>query len=411
MIETKLILIDGIPGAGKSITAQFIARQLEKNGIKTRIYNETDNNHPLDHNYDITDETEYLNEYLKRYHEIWHSFSKMIENDNCVYIIESFLYQKVLYSVFDHNFDRQILKEFSHMLLSTVRMHNPVIIYFYQANVASMMKLNYQRRGTAWKQWFTSLPINSLYCMKHDLSGEAGAIKFMDDFQNFEMELFNESTFRKIKIETSAQDWSNYQQNIANLLEISLVEENLFDESFIRYCGNFNGIIIHINNNRLCMDGFWTNLTLVPLKDNEFQIEGFPIVLKFITDENDEINSFKIIKSLTIYREGGVYFKILPIELNISELEKFCGEYLCKENGYLRKIYIKDSNKLFYRHDENSESQLIPVSESRLVMKVDIENKLDFEFINNDHQFKFQILGDNPKVSLFKKVQVKELKP
>jgi thymidylate kinase len=47
MIDTKLILVDGIPGAGKSTTAQFIARQLEKNGIKTKIYNETDNNHPL----------------------------------------------------------------------------------------------------------------------------------------------------------------------------------------------------------------------------------------------------------------------------------------------------------------------------------------------------------------------------
>ena len=47
MINTKLILIDGIPCTGKSTTAHFIARQLEKNGIKTKLFHETDTEHPL----------------------------------------------------------------------------------------------------------------------------------------------------------------------------------------------------------------------------------------------------------------------------------------------------------------------------------------------------------------------------
>lgn len=36
MIKTKLILVDGITGSGKSTTAYYIARQIEKNGIKVR---------------------------------------------------------------------------------------------------------------------------------------------------------------------------------------------------------------------------------------------------------------------------------------------------------------------------------------------------------------------------------------
>jgi len=38
MLNTKLILVDGMTGSGKSTTAHFIARQLEKNGIKVKCY-------------------------------------------------------------------------------------------------------------------------------------------------------------------------------------------------------------------------------------------------------------------------------------------------------------------------------------------------------------------------------------
>lgn len=47
MINTKLILVDEIPGTGKSTVAHFIARQLEKNGIKAKWFHEADNEHPL----------------------------------------------------------------------------------------------------------------------------------------------------------------------------------------------------------------------------------------------------------------------------------------------------------------------------------------------------------------------------
>ena len=47
MIKTKLILVDGISGSGKSTTAHFIHRQIEKNGIKVKWFYEQEDNHPL----------------------------------------------------------------------------------------------------------------------------------------------------------------------------------------------------------------------------------------------------------------------------------------------------------------------------------------------------------------------------
>ena len=47
MIKTKLILVDGIPGSGKSTLSQFISKQIERNKIKVKWYFEHDMFHPI----------------------------------------------------------------------------------------------------------------------------------------------------------------------------------------------------------------------------------------------------------------------------------------------------------------------------------------------------------------------------
>lgn len=47
MLNSKLILIDGITGSGKSTTTQFLASQLKENDIKVKWYHETQTIHPL----------------------------------------------------------------------------------------------------------------------------------------------------------------------------------------------------------------------------------------------------------------------------------------------------------------------------------------------------------------------------
>ncbi|PTX59985.1 thymidylate kinase [Melghirimyces profundicolus] len=46
-MSKKLILLEGIPGSGKSTFTRFIAVQLERNGYKTKLYHETTGDHPL----------------------------------------------------------------------------------------------------------------------------------------------------------------------------------------------------------------------------------------------------------------------------------------------------------------------------------------------------------------------------
>ncbi|KON88384.1 hypothetical protein AF332_17275 [Sporosarcina globispora] len=47
-MDTKLILIEGMPGSGKSTTARLVHEVLWQKGIEAEVYFEGDLNHPTD---------------------------------------------------------------------------------------------------------------------------------------------------------------------------------------------------------------------------------------------------------------------------------------------------------------------------------------------------------------------------
>ena len=85
MINTKLILVDGITGSGKSTTAQFIARQLEKNGIKARWYNELEIGNPLHVKNENNICEELLNEIQRNFINQFETFLNTEDNKDTVY--------------------------------------------------------------------------------------------------------------------------------------------------------------------------------------------------------------------------------------------------------------------------------------------------------------------------------------
>ena len=47
MLGTRMIFVDGLPGSGKSATAEYVASELERRGIPCRLLRERQTGHPL----------------------------------------------------------------------------------------------------------------------------------------------------------------------------------------------------------------------------------------------------------------------------------------------------------------------------------------------------------------------------
>lgn len=87
-IKTNLIIVDGLPGSGKSSTASFIAEELKKKGRKVICVDEGVAEHPADYaDYDFPDfETE-----REKILEKWKSFVDNADMEtiyvfNCIFL-------------------------------------------------------------------------------------------------------------------------------------------------------------------------------------------------------------------------------------------------------------------------------------------------------------------------------------
>jgi len=401
MLNTKLIFVDGITGSGKSTTAHFIARQIEKNGLKVKWFHEEETDHPfaLMESKEDESDADYVQRNLKEYPKKWIDFVDKVKDDDCIYIMESYLFQDIISTSLE-DVDKQTIKDHVHELCLIAACLNPVVIYFHQEDVESAVRANWQRRGEVWKNSIVSRDEKSLFCTNRNLSGEIASLKFWQEISEIASELFAELTFPKIQLESSKPDWQNFRTQILDFLELKMVEEILFDSSFERFCGNYCEFLIYVKDNHLCYNAGWPDIKLLPVGENEFEIDGFPMKIKFIEGDDNQISSFKFSKALCWGVEGDEIFKC--VELKPDELEMFCGDYWCESDKLARTIYLKEG-KLYYWRSENNESELLPINQKKIAFG-DV-SYFDFEF--NDGEKKFVLSAPDRDDKVF--VQVKKV--
>ena len=413
MLNTKLILVDGITGSGKSTTAHYIARQMEKNGIKVKWLYEQENKHPLLEIPIKKDESneDHTKRVLVEYPKKWIDFVNKIKDDEYIYIVESYLFQDVImFPHFMNDLESQKIKDFSHSILKIASCLNPVLIHYYQKNVDKAIRQNWKRRGHDWTKGFINFFEMTPYCKNRSIKGKKGVVKLWDDFTSLTLELFKEFNFRKIQIENSEHKWEEYRNNILKFLKLKKIEEVLYSDSFKLFHGEYLGsgqlFKLHEKDDRLCIDMFWPNLKLLPVSKSELEMEGFPISLKFYNYRGKK--KLKLIKADCYYKEGSVASEYIPYKISKKKLENFSAVYWCEADKLKRKLYIKDG-KFYYWREEGNESLLLPLSDTKFMMKVMVDNLLEFKKVKGKWQFTFDVYEKKPTHSLFvKKKSIKE---
>lgn len=216
MSKNRLIIIEGMPGSGKTTSATMISDKLSSWNLSNRCILELEESHPLlihDHRFSSFEDEEQANLFIQLLQSKFTNFVQdQLNNAHDVTIIESVLFQDAINYAYHMGMNRDKLLHFSSTLQGILTPLEPVLIYFYQVNVEGQWRFICSMRGNEWG------PV-SLHT--DDDFREVGNL--WSGSQAFVRTIVDSWDIPKIIIENKDYLWLEYSNRITNFIFESIV--------------------------------------------------------------------------------------------------------------------------------------------------------------------------------------------
>ena len=280
-MKTKLILVEGIPGSGKTTFAQKIAEWYRECGMAVNLYLEGQA-HPADlgwnacvpiAQYDAmlekyvpirdeilantvnegdyaviaytqvkTDDGGFYKElesfevydgrvpdetFFRLHYDRWRSFGEKAANDDALNIFEcAFMQNHVNELLFWRNADANEVFTHHNRLLDSVKQLSPVLIYLSQPDIReTILRVAKERvspEGDRWIDHVITYCESSPYGKRHSIMGFDGAMEFFITRKKLEMAIIDQLPIPHIIIENADYDWDSVWVEIETYLETLL---------------------------------------------------------------------------------------------------------------------------------------------------------------------------------------------
>ncbi|MBJ9993281.1 hypothetical protein [Paenibacillus sp. S28] len=280
MTQTKLILVEGIPGSGKTSTARYIKGLLDAHDKDNHLYLEGDLNHPADYEsvacldfkeYEVlknkypelgdiinqftqtvrqyrliyygklqqqipidqyknlVDELAGLDVYngsLDRYQELvierWTEFVSHTQLTERIVILECCFLQNPLTMMLGRfNQSQQVITDFIKRLETIIQPLHPKIIYFYQDDIKSTINRVTQERSDDWLRHITWYFTEQGFGKAKGYHGVDGLCEVLKVRKEYELDIMDHLKIDKLTINNTEFDWEPVLQEVRGFLEVA----------------------------------------------------------------------------------------------------------------------------------------------------------------------------------------------
>ncbi|MBV7330435.1 hypothetical protein KFU94_19745 [Chloroflexi bacterium TSY] len=219
MEPTKLIIIEGIMGSGKSTTAEFLDVQLRVKDIETRLLLESNETHPIQMRDPAFSET--VDDWMAERVDKWQAFVNVAMDSECVTILDGQLFHENVDSLLYFDVAESTIEAFVTHIYDIIDCLNPTLIYFYQDDIRASIRKTFDRRGSGWETWQIDWKVHDRpYGQKRGLEGFDGFVQIYSAHRNLTDRLFQSFLKRKLAIENSSADWPYFQKEILDFIGI-----------------------------------------------------------------------------------------------------------------------------------------------------------------------------------------------
>ncbi len=277
-MKTKLMLVEGLPGSGKSTTAGLIHELLTENQVSAELYREGNLDHPADYEgvaYFTKEEFEellkesgslskvfqewvsikrgrHLLPYMKIKNELgdgfsdelfaviskkdvyelpleenvavisesWEEFAKQAAAEEKVYIFECcFIQNPVTVGMIKYGAPDEVIMDYVKKLAEAVEILNPLLVYVKQEDIEKSFRKAVTERPDDWFNGFVHYYTSQGYGLVHGLSELEGTIDVLKARQELENRILKNLHMPAYILNNSEFDLDKHRENLKEVLE------------------------------------------------------------------------------------------------------------------------------------------------------------------------------------------------
>jgi hypothetical protein len=275
---TKLVMVEGIPGSGKSTLSQYIQDTLNTHRIESELFLEGNLRHPADYESVACVPNEELDRLRSSYADVFHDIDPFVSlsgNDSLIAYalaqqsaqneIPSSLYEEIRrYEIYDgipvekycelmvqrwssfaknqREKDKLVILEccflqnpgcallarhdagndrfVQHVLQIAEQIQdlNPILFYLNQPSVRETIERVKTMRPQEWLDFVIWYHTEQDYGKNKGLHGYDGYIQFLEHRRELELHIIEQLPFQTFIMDNSDYDWENQQRTVSNIM-------------------------------------------------------------------------------------------------------------------------------------------------------------------------------------------------
>ncbi|NBI30870.1 P-loop NTPase family protein [Chengkuizengella marina] len=281
-MNSRLIIIEGLPGFGKSTTAKIVELLLKERNIKTKLFLEGNLDHPADYDgVSVFNKKEYdellfsskkfkdlfnqhlmkkgenyflpyrkienelnmklpeevfdfifkkdiyeipLEQNMKLIQEKWKEFTEVALNNNQTYIFECcFIQNPLTIGMVKYNSLKEKVMNYVMRLAEIIQPLNPLLIYIEQNDLEDSFRKAIKERPREWSEGFIDYYVNQGYGKKHGFKGVEGTLQVLKARKNIELDIFDRLEMKKMKINNSKYETHTHKLKLLEILDTEIL--------------------------------------------------------------------------------------------------------------------------------------------------------------------------------------------
>lgn len=278
-MKSKLILIEGLPGSGKSTTASLVGEVLTEAGISCQVFQEGNLHHPADfdgvaaishaeyHNLvamypmhveaithtSLLDGDVYVVHYRMLEEEYgmvfspdtkkllvardvyelslevnrelvkrnWERFVASAKEQAAVFVFEcNFIQNPVTIGMIKYGAETSLVESYIKDIETILLPLDPVLLYVDQSDIEASFTKAFQERPSRWQEGFVNYYTTQGYGLKRNLKDVEGTLKVLDARNEVEQQIYEKLTLTKYKVDNSSFQRDAMKEWIRNVLRI-----------------------------------------------------------------------------------------------------------------------------------------------------------------------------------------------